>query len=221
MGTISVNKLGGLAVIFGPVVTLVFFFLQPGGAIIDAADPANAPATISAILANSGLATLTSVAIPIGLIIFLFGIIVVQGNLRSDGNGDALSRFGVLFILIGVISWVIGSGTNLAIAGSALPVEQSISVYGSLYSATLGIGTIGGLLAGIGFLALSLAISTREDNNKIFALVAAAAAVVSIVVTIIGGVDSSQLELMTQITGIPYLIHTAWMITLGLKLIKD
>ena len=220
MGTISVNKLGGLAVIFGPVFTLVFFFLQPGGAIIDAADPASAQATISAILANSGLAQLTSIFIPIGLIILLFGIIVVQGNLRSNGNGDALSRFGLLFISLGVISWVIGSGANLAIAGSSLPIEQSIGVYGSLYSASLGIGTIGGLLAGIGFLALSLAISTREDYNKIFALVAAAAAVVSIVVTIIGGLDSSQLELMTQITGIPYLVHTAWMITLGLALIK-
>ncbi len=118
-----------------------------------------------------------------------------------------------------MISWVIGSGANLAIAGSSLPVEQSIGVYGSLYSASLGIGTIGGLLTGIGFLALSLAISTREDYNKIFALVAAAAAVVSIVVTIIGGMDSSQLELMSQITGIPYLVHTAWMITLGLALI--
>lgn len=220
MGTVSVNKLGGLAVIFGPVFTLVFFFLQPGGAIIDAADPASAQATISAILANSGLAQLTNIFIPIGLIIFLFGIIVVQGNLRSNGNGDALSRFGLLFISIGVISWVIGSGANLAIAGSSLPVEQSIGVYGSLYSASLGIGTIGGLLTGIGFLALSLAISTREDYNKIFALVAAAAAVVSIVVTIIGGMDSSQLELMSQITGIPYLVHTAWMITLGLALIR-
>ncbi len=100
MGTVSVNKLGGLAVIFGPVFTLVFFFLQPGGAIIDAADPASAQATISAILANSGLAQLTNIFIPIGLIIFLFGIIVVQGNLRSNGNGDALSRFGLLFISI-------------------------------------------------------------------------------------------------------------------------
>ena len=221
IGTISVNKLGGLAVIFGPVFTLVFFFLQPGGAIIDAADPASAQATISAMLANSGLATLCSVLIPVGLLIMLFGMIVVQGNLRSDGNGDALSRLGLLFLMIGIVCWVIGSGANLAIAGTDLPVEQAIPAYGSLYAATLGLSTTGGLLTGIGFLAISLAISTREDYNRTFALVAVAAAVVSIVVTIIGGMDSSQLELTTQITGIPYLIHTAWVITIGRKLIRE
>ena len=221
IGTISVNKLGGLAIIFGPVFTLVFFFLQPGGAIIDAADPASAVATISAMLANSGLATLCSVLIPVGLLIMLFGMTVVQGNLRSDGNGDALSRLGLLFLTIGIVCWVIGSGANLAIAGTDLPVEQAIPTYGSLYAATLGLSTTGGLLAGIGFLAIALAISTREDYNRTFALVAVAAAVVSIVVTIIGGMDSSQLELMTQITGIPYLIHTAWVITIGRKLIRE
>lgn len=221
MGTISLNKLGGFAVIIGPVFALVFFFLQPGGAIIDSADPASAQATISAILANANLATLSSTLIPIGLLTFLFGIIVVQGNLRDNGNGDALSRFGLLFLTIGVICWVIGSAASLAIAGSSLPVEQSIGVYGSLYSATLGLSTMGGLLTGIGFLAISLAISTREGYNKNFALVAAVAAVVSIVVTIIGGLDSSQLELMATISGLPYLVHTAWMITIGLKMIKS
>ena len=59
MGTISVNKLGGFAVIIGPVFALVFFFLSPGGAIIDSADPASAQATISAVLANANLATLS------------------------------------------------------------------------------------------------------------------------------------------------------------------
>lgn len=220
MGTISVNKLGGLSLIIGPVLTLVFFFLQPGGAFIDAADPASAQATIGALVANAGLGKLTSTVIPIGLLIFLFGIIVLQGNLRSGGNGDALSRYGLLFLAVGVVGWTIGFGASLAIAGSGLPAAQAVGTFGSLYSATLGISTVAGLLAGIGFLGLSLAVSTRDDYNKIFALVAVVAAVVGIVVTLIGGMDSSQLKNMNTITGIVYVIHTAWMITLGLKLIK-
>lgn len=220
MGTISVNKLGGLALIIGPVLTVVLFFLQPGGAIIDAANPASAQETISAMVSNAGLSKLTSTLIPIGLLILLFGIVVVKENINKSGNGEALSRIGVLFILIGVIGWVISLGTSLAIAGSGLPAEQAVGTFASLYSSTLGIGTVAGLLAGIGFLALTLGVSTRDDYNKNFALVAAAFAVVVIVVTVIGGLDSDQLQTMTQITGICYVVHTAWMVTLGLNLIK-
>ena len=220
MGTISTNKLGAVALMFGPVFTLIFFFLQPGGAIIDAADPADAGATISAMLSNSGLAKVTSVLIPIGLLIFLYGISVVVGNVRSNGNGGALAVFGMRFILFGVIGWVIASGASLAIAGTSLPVENAVPVYGSLYGATLGIGTVAGILAGIGFLSLALAVSTRDDSNNIAALVAAIAAIVAIVVAIIGGVDSAQLETMNLITGITYLVHTAWFIMIGLDLLK-
>ena len=42
MGTISVNKLGGLSLALGPVIALIGYFLQPGGMLIDAADPADA-----------------------------------------------------------------------------------------------------------------------------------------------------------------------------------
>ncbi len=82
MGTISVNKLGGLALMAAPVITLIFFFLQPGGTFVDAADPADAGATIKAMVSNAGLGKVTSILIPIGLLVFLYGIFVLQGNVR-------------------------------------------------------------------------------------------------------------------------------------------
>jgi len=218
MGTISANKLGGLALMVAPLITLIFFFLQPGGTFVDAADPANVGKTIEAMVSNAGLGKVVSVLIPIGLLIFLYGILVLQGNVRSNGNGDALSRIGAQFILVGVIGWVLSSGASLAITGSDLPVEQAASVFESLYLATVSIGTVSGIIAGIGFLALALALSTRDDYNKIFALVAAVAAVVAIVAAIIGGIDTAQLETMNLITGITYLVHMAWFFTLGRSL---
>ena len=218
MGTISANKLGGLALMFAPIITLIFYFLQPGGAFIDAADPADGAATIAAMLSNVGLGKVVSIVIPIGLLVFLSGILVLQENVKSNGNGGALSRIAVLFILTGTIGWVVSSGASLAITGSPLPTEQAIPLNASLYSATLGIGTVAGILWGIGTLALALAISTREDSNKIAALVAAVAAVVAIVVTIIGGIDTAQLELMAQITGISYVVHVVWFFMLGRSL---
>ena len=141
MGTISANKLGGLALMCAPVFTLIFFFLQPGGTFIEAADPADAGATIAAMVSNADLGKVTSVLIPIGLLVFLYGILVLQGNVRSNGNGDALSRIGAQFILVCVIGWVLVSGTSLAITGSELPAEEAASVFGSMYSVTVGINT--------------------------------------------------------------------------------
>ena len=203
---------------FAPVVTLIFYFLQPGGSFIDAADPADGAATIAAMVSNAGLGKVVSIVIPIGLLVFLSGILVLQEHVRSNGNGGALSRIAVLFILVGIIGWVVSAGVSLAIIGSTQPIEQAVPFTASLYSATLGIGTVAGILWGIGTLALALAISTREDSNKIAALVAAVAAVVAIVVTIIGGLDTAQLELMTQITGITFIVHVVWFFMLGRSL---
>ena len=89
---------------FAPVVTLIFYFLQPGGSFIDAADPADGAATIAAMVSNAGLGKVVSIVIPIGLLVFLSGILVLQENVRSNGNGGALSRIAVLFILAGYLS---------------------------------------------------------------------------------------------------------------------
>ena len=203
-----------------PVITLILYFLQPGGALIDAADPANGAATIAAMVGNPGLGKVTSVLIPLGLLAMVFGVYVLQANIRASGNGDALSRLGALFFLVAVIGWMVSSGVSLAITGSDLPAQQAAQIYGSLYATTVGIGTIAGLAGGIGFLALALAISTRDDSNKIAALVVAVASVVAIVVTVIGAVDTTTLETMSLITGITYIITVIWFFTLGLNLSK-
>ena len=52
MGTISANKLGGLALIVGPVVCLVFYFIQQLGVIGTDVDPADGNAVVSALTAN-------------------------------------------------------------------------------------------------------------------------------------------------------------------------
>jgi hypothetical protein len=233
LGTISLNKLGGWSLILGPILTLVFYFLQPGVAIIDVADPAVAAEAIPAIINNATLSKISSVLIPIGLLVLLYGIFSLQKHISANRNGDALSRYGALLILVGVLGWITGLGANLAIAGADLkalgipvtpiPAEAIpgiVGVYGVLYAMTLGIGTVSGILAAAGFLALALAVYTRDDFNKNFALVAAIAAVVQIVTVIIGGVDSGQLALMNNIGGVIFLIHAAWLITVGLKLTK-
>ena len=94
MGTISVNKLGGLSLALGPVIALVGYFLQPGGMLIDAADPADAQAVIGAMLGNAGLQHLTGFMIAIGLVMMLYGFHALQGVVHEGGNGHALISVG-------------------------------------------------------------------------------------------------------------------------------
>ena len=62
--------------------------------------------------------------------------------------------------------------------------------------------------------------STRDDYNKIFALAAVAAGIVAVVATVIGGIDSDQLQTMGNINGICYVVHSLWVLTIGLDLLK-
>ena len=91
---------------------------------------------------------------------------------------------------------------------------------GTIYAISLGVGQMSSVLFALAALTLSLAISTRDDFNKITAYVIAVVSVVILVTSIIGGMDKTQLELTNQIGGIGYLVFTLWSITLGLALVK-
>ena len=73
MGTISVNRLAGLSLIFGPVIAFVFFLIEPGGLLIDSADMSDPVGLITAKGANAVLTNVTNIGILLGLTIILSG----------------------------------------------------------------------------------------------------------------------------------------------------
>lgn len=221
MGTISVNKLAALSLIVGPVLALVCWFITPGGPIIDAADPADAQATIVALASNATFSQITGVLIPIGLVILLYGIANLTNSIRSNGNGGALAGYGDLLLRFGLIGFVITSGLQSVIAGTNLEAAAEVSAAGTIHAATLGINTVSSILAALGFLSLSLAISTRDDYNKTVALVVAVASAVALVGSLIGGMDTDQLQNMQLIIGITWLITAAWSVMIGLNMLNN
>ena len=202
MGDISVNKLGGLSLIVGPVVCLVFYFIQQLGVIGSDVDPADGNAVVAALAGNSSLATLTSIGISIALIIMLHGIVRLAFE-----SSDALSSLGMKFIIVGTVGWVIASGLTAAIAGD---INN-----GGLYGGALGINQFSGIVWSLGFLLVVLGVSGRDYINKNVAYVVALVALVGLVTGIIGGFDTSTLQTMNLIGGICYIIFTLWSIWLG------
>ena len=202
MGDISVNKLGGLSLIVGPVVCLVFYFIQQLGVIGSDVDPAAGNAVVAALAGNSSLATLTSIGISIALIIMLHGIVRLAFE-----SSDALSSLGMKFVIVGTVGWVIASGLTAAIAGD---INN-----GGLYGGALGINQFSGIVWSLGFLLVVLGVSGRDYINKNVAYVVALVALVGLVTGIIGGFDTSTLQTMNLIGGICYIIFTLWSIWLG------
>jgi len=202
MGDISVNKLGGLSLIVGPVVALVFYFIQQFGVIGSDVDPADGNAVVMALTGNSSLATITAIGITVGLIILLHGIV----RLAMESS-DALSSLGMKFVIVGTVGWVVASALTAAIAGD---INN-----GGLYGGSLGINQFSSIVWSLGFLLVVLGISGRDYINTNVAYVVGLVALVSLVVSVIGGFDSSTLQTMNLIGGICYIVFTLWSIWLG------
>ena len=202
MGDISVNKLGGLSLIVGPVVALVFYFIQQFGVIGSDVDPADGNAVVMALTGNSSLATITAIGITVGLIILLHGIV----RLAMESS-DALSSLGMKFVIVGTVGWVVASALTAAIAGD---INN-----GGLYGGSLGINQFSSIVWSLGFLLVVLGVSGRDYINTNVAYVVGLVALVSLVVSVIGGFDSSTLQTMNLIGGICYIVFTLWSIWLG------
>ena len=216
MGTISVNRLGGMALIFGPIAAVLSFLIRPrGGLVAGTVDPADAAASIGVIIANSGLATISYAVAPLGLIILIYGLnVMVETNLKGD-NGEAIGRLGALFASFGLVAWIIGSACALVIAGG-----NAATAVGALYATATGLNITGAVLFALAFVFIGLAASTNENFNRTFALVVLAVSVISTVISVWTALDNSMLQTAGMVGGPIYMIWTIWGVTVGLNLMK-
>lgn len=215
MGTISINRLGGLSLIVGPVLALVFFFMAPGQMLVEQTDPTDTAGFVKVMQDNALLTHLTSFVIPLGLVMMLFGFYALQGLVRTGGNGDSLSRLGITFLFFGVIGWVMSSGMGHIVANT-----DNTDIAKSVFQASGGFNIVGNLAGALGFLAFSLAISTRDDFNKNMAIIAALASGVLLITTVIGTSDNTQANTMGMIGGISYIVVAAWSVMIGMAIHK-
>jgi hypothetical protein len=220
---ISVGTLGSWSLILGPVIAVVCYMIAPGVMLIDQADPADAAKRIGAIQANIELAQVTSLLIPIGVIMLLYGLTVVGGG---GGNGEALSRLGILLFTFAAVGWTVELSTAGVLAG--LSPAHAGAIGGVVYAIGHGIGTIASILGALGILCFALGMSARDGikvipllSARTLALLVALASIVALVANVIGATDSSQEESMAMIRGIYFLVITAWSVTLGLGLRKS
>ncbi len=218
MGTISVNRLAGLSLIFGPIVAFVFFLIEPGGLLIDSAEVSDAVGSITAKGDNAALTNVTNIAIILGLTLILSGLYALMRNVTLQGNGKALVQMGYFMVFVGLTGWILGGGIDfiLADAQSSDDIQRTVPVYyvgSALFYA-------GGITLGFGGALFALGLSTRDDFNQIISLLAALVSLAVMVFFILAVLSNDGRDTFIALARSFYVLLVIWYGYLGVGLMN-
>ena len=218
MGTISVNRLAGLSLIFGPIIAFVFFLIEPGGLLIDRVEVSDAVGTIKAKGSNAALTNVTNIAIILGISLILSGLYALMRNVTLQGNGKALVQMGFFMILVGLTGWILTSGIDfiLADARTSDQVMGTVPVY-YVGSALL---YAGGIALGFGGFIFALGLSTRDDFNRIISLLAALVSLAVMVFFMIAILNNDGRDTFIGLARSFYVLLVIWYGYLGFGLMN-
>ena len=218
MGTISVNRLAGLSLIFGPIIAFVFFLIEPGGLLIDSADTSDAVDTITAKSANATLTNVTNIAIILGLSLILSGLYALMRNVTLQGNGKAFVQMGFFVIFVGLTGWILSGGMDfiLADAQSSDQIRESVPVFyaGSAFLYA------GGIALGFGGFIFALGLSTRDDFNRTVSLLAALVSLAVMVFFMMAILNNDGRDTFLTLARGCYVLLVIWYGYLGLGLMN-
>ena len=217
----AMNRFGGWALVIGPLLALGFFLIEPGGLLIDRADTTDAVAGITAKASNTELTHLTSLVVPFGLALLLFGFIVLQAGAIREGGGIGAALLAVLLMGLGTSAWGITQTLNHPISEIDVSSAQSLSVGLALSEAQSSTRLLGGLFAAAGFLVLGLSPWMRGRSNTLAANGVVLISLVALVSLVVG---LFAVDLRAEAATIPracYFLWVAWSVYLGVQLIRS
>ena len=218
MGTIYVNRLAGLSLIFGPLIAFVFFLIEPGGLLIDSAKLSDAVGSITSKGANAALTNVTNIGIILGLTLILSGLYALMRNVTLQGNGKAFVQMGFFVIFVGLTGWILAGGMDfiLADAQTGDQIRESVPVYyvgaAFLYA--------GGIALGFGGFIFALGLSTRDDFNRIISLLAALVSLAVMVFFMIAILNNAGSDTFITLARGCYVLLVIWYGYLGFGLMN-
>ena len=218
MGTISVNRLAGLSLIFGPLIAFVFFLIEPGGLFIDSVDPTDTVGAITAKASNASLTKITNIAIVLGLAMILSGLYALMRNVTLQGSGKAFVQMGFFMMFVGLTGWILSTGIDFILADATIPDSLAaavpISHVGSalLYS--------GGITLGFGGFIFALGLSTRDDFNQIISILASLVSLAVMIFFLVAVLDSGSRDTFLTLARSFYVLLVIWYGYLGVGMMN-
>ena len=220
MRTMSENTLGGVTLVVGPLLAIMFFVLQPGGVLINSAEMDEALATIYSLSRHRTLTNLTVIAISLGLTISLYGQFILLSRARANAGGAALAQLGFVFLAIGGCGWFVVQALNFGMADAQMEVTGSVQSAVAVYMAETSIAHLASLAVAFGFLLFSLGLWSCGACHPVGSWLIAAVSLIALVALIIGINDPARLSTMILISRLCYFAWAIWSITLGVGLLR-
>ena len=221
MATNSVERLGAISLIVGPIVSFIFFLVRPGVLLVDMAESTDEVAQITALASNSTLTHVAALIGPVALVITLYGLYVAQSRLRDGGSGDALMGLGFMSFTVGVIGWVTGLSLQHVLANTELGVAGAVEAMEPVYSVQAGITLLSTLLVALGFLCFALGAAQRSEFNRVGALVIAAVSVVSAAGLTVGIILPETAAVSVALARGIYIFWVVWLVFHGAGMLKS
>ena len=218
MGTISVNRLAGLSLIFGPIIAFVFFLIEPGGLLIDSAKVSDAVGSITAKGSNAALTNVTNIGIILGLALILSGLYALMRNVTLQGNGKAFVQLGFFMMFVGITGWILSTGMDFILADAQTEAQISGSV--PVYYAGSALVYAGGIALGFGGFIFALGLSTRDDYNRIISLLAALVSVALMIFFMLAVLSNDGRDTFISLARSLYVLLVIWYGYLGLGLMN-
>ncbi len=216
MGTISVNRLAGLSLIFGPIIAFILFLIEPGGLLIDSAEVSDAVGSITAKSDNAALTNVTNIGIILGLLLILSGLYALMRNVTLQGNGKALVQMGFFMIFVGLTGWILSGGMDFILADAGDEISENVPVFyvssALVYS--------GGIVLGFGGFIFALGLSTRDDFNRIISLLATLVSLAVMVFFAIAVLDNDSRDTFIALARSFYVLLVIWYAYLGVGLMN-
>ena len=218
MGTISVNRLAGLSLIFGPLIAFIFFLVEPGGLLIGSAQLSDAVGSVTVKGDHPRLVRITNIGIILGLALTVSGLYALMRNVTLQGNGKALAQMGFFMILVGLTAWMFASSTDFILA-DARTAEQVTAML-PVYHTGTALLYVGGLTLGFGSFLTGLGLSTRDDFNRIVSLLAALVSLAVMVFFALAVLDNDGRDTFISLARGCYVLLVIWFGYLGAGLVN-
>ena len=218
-------KWGAVALIAAPVLSLIFFGLEPGGLIIDNVNADNlveeTRLKIEALSSNTFMTHLSAFVVPLSLAFTLFGMWVVESDARGSGESSAIWRAGLVLLAITITGWVTSQSLNHQIANTGLDSGHDQATANALYAVDVGITQLFGVFAAVGFFCYCLGTAAAGRANEWASWITAAFSVVSLAAMLTGTFEPDLFQPMRNIVWAIYIVWTIWLVHLGVRTLKS
>ena len=87
---------------------------------------------ITALASNATISHVSALVVSLGLILMIYGLSGINRAFQEDSMAAALSRLGILCMTVGVVGWILTSGSGKALR-PGIPTPAQIAVAGDLF----------------------------------------------------------------------------------------